>query len=470
MNADKLDPEQQPAQTPAERVQSMRPVGGGQFAAFAGSTTLANTTALVLGVAASIIAARALGPTGKGTLMFLRTVPNMVFAMGNLGIGSAIAYRIARGLTPAPRMAGLALVSGVAFGLAGILVALVFMGPPNKLWGQVSPWVVWVALAMLPLIFLENFLGRTLIAQLNVHHVSGALIVGAVVTCSSLAVVLLLLKADVPGAVLAYTGPKVLVVVLLLIMVWRQVGFSLHFDRTMLVATLGYGIIAHLLLFSNQMVYKVDIFFVKAWQGDAQLGLYSVSAQLAQLFWLMPNALSKVLRPVASRDSEERSRHALGLCRMQSAVNIVGGPILVAVAPLLIRLYGIRFQPAVWPFYALLPGVLMLPIYKYLVTDLTARGKQRFALLVSLSGLSVDVVLVALLVPRGAWYGGIVGAGIASTVAYSLMALAMASYYVRRRGVRYRDIFVPTRSDWLAVSSLAKTVLDRIRRRPSAQP
>jgi O-antigen/teichoic acid export membrane protein len=244
---------------------------------------------------------------------------------------------------------------------------------------------------------------------------------------------------------------------------WRHAGFSFRFDPAFLKGAVGYGFLSYLLMLSNMMVYKVDIFFVKGFLGNTQLGFYSVAAGLAGFLWLIPNAIGLVLLPVSAKRASERSELALKLCRLQMGVSVLAGPLLAASAPLLILIYGERFWPALWPLYALLPGVLMFPVFKYLTIDMAARGKQWLPLLVSIGGVLLDVALVVLLVPLGTWYGGIVGAGLASTVAYSAMALAMAAYFVRQCGARFSDIYIPTRSDWKSILSLVR------RARPAPQ-
>jgi O-antigen/teichoic acid export membrane protein len=419
-----------------------------------GTTATAQVAGLFLGTAASVIVARMLGPEGKGAVTFLLTVASFLHTFGHLGIGSAITYRVSRGLTEARVAAGYAVMLSLGLGLACFGGALVVILPRYTNWTEAA--VVVIGLMLTPLLFMEDYLGRTLNALLKIHQNNLVAVAKGVLTIVFLGLLVWWFDQGVGGAMGAYVLAAVGTVAMQIFFTWRHAGFTFRFDPAFLKGAVGYGFLSYLLLLSNQMVYKVDIFFVKGFLGNTQLGFYSVSAALAGFLWLIPNAIGHVLLPVAARQTSERSELALKLCRLQMGVSVVAGPLLAAAAPLLIMIYGERFWPALWPFYALLPGVLFYPVFKFLTIDLAARGKQRVPLLISVGGLILDVALVLLLVPRTAWYGGIVGAGLASTIAYSAMALAMAAYFIRQCGARFSDIYIPTRSDWNSILSLVR--------------
>jgi len=436
---------------------------GPRFAAMVGTTATTQVANLFLSTAASVIVARMLGPEGKGTVTFLLTVSSFLYSFGHLGIGSAITYRVSRGLTEARIAAGYAVMLSLGLGLACFGGAVLVIAPRYANWTDAA--VVVIGLTLTPLMFMEDYLGRTLGGLLKIHQQNLVAIVKNVLALVFLGLLVWRFDQGVGGAMGAYVLAAVGAVAMLLFFTWRYAGMTFRFDPAFLKGAVGYGFLSYLLLLSNLMVYKVDIFFVKGFLGNTQLGFYSVGAALAGLIWMIPNAIGFVLLPVSARRASERSELALRLCRIQMGVNVLAGPLLAAAAPLLILIYGERFWPALWPLYALLPGILMHPIFKYLTTNLAARGEQRVPLLISIGGLILDVALILLLVPRSAWYGGIVGAGLASTIAYSWKALALALYYVRYRGARYRDIFWPTRSDWRSLWSLRKEVFNRLRLR-----
>jgi len=452
---------------PDEEAPHLKRPSGGQFAAFATTSAITNFISLIAGFGASILLARYLGRAGKGQFTFLITISNMIFSVGNLGLGSAIAYRVSRGLTKPAVAATYAVTLGLLIGAAGIGIALVIVPPGSDAWSGLALWVILVALAMAPVHFMDRFLGRLMSALLKIHvsNVLGSL--RAILRVAILLVLILMLKWGLAGAVVATAGAVAICTALRLGVVWRTSGLRLEWDGDFLKGAFSYGILAYLLLLTMELVVKVDIFFVRSWCGDAQLGIYSVAAGVAQMFWLLPGAITSVLFPVAARRRQDRGGYVLALCRLQMGLGLLGGPLLAAAAPLVIWAHGSQFMASLWPFYGLLPGILLYPIGKYLAVDLAARGNQRVPLLVSVATLAIDLVLIVLLVPLDAWYGGIQGAAFASSVAYSSNALALAVYYARKTDVRLREIFVPARSDLAPLKRGLGAVLEKLNRRYS---
>ncbi len=104
----------------------------------------------------------------------------------------------------------------------------------------------------------------------------------------------------------------------------------------------------------------------------------------------------------------------------------------------------------------LLPGIFTLTVGKVLVAELLAREKIRFTIWLSLAAASLNAVANFGLVPRM----GIAGAGLASSLSYSLVSAIVAWYYVRETGVSW-DALVPRRSDLLVYVMLWHRVRKR---------
>jgi len=455
------------ATPPAPEPEASRPErpSGGQFAAFATTSAITNVISLIAGFGGSILLARYLGRAGKGQFTFLMTISAVIFSTGNLGLGSAITYRVSRGLTQ-PAVAGAhAVILGLLIGLGGLGVTILLVPPENEAWSGLALPVILVALAMAPVNFVDRFLGRLLSALLKIH-VSNALgSLRAILRLGLLLLLLVVLKWNVGGAVVATVGALTICTALRLAVVWRTCGVRLTWDGDFLKGAVSYGVLAYLLLLTMELVVKVDVFFVKSWCGDGQLGVYSVAAGVAQMFWLLPGAVTSALFPVAARRKQDRGGYVLTLCRLQVGLGLLGGPLLAAVAPLVIWVHGSQFMASLWPFYGLLPGILLYPIGKYLTVDLAARGNQKVPLLFSIVTLAIDLVLVVVLVPQDAWYGGIQGAAFASSVAYGFLAMGLAVYYARKTNVRLSQILVPSRSDLAPLKRGVGAVLVKMKAR-----
>jgi len=83
---------------------------------------------LALGVIASVVTARALGPTGRGDYYFVVTFAGLLVQFGNVGLASSNTYLVASDRT---RLAGLVANSvwvALAAGVGGALVAALLLG------------------------------------------------------------------------------------------------------------------------------------------------------------------------------------------------------------------------------------------------------------------------------------------------------------------------------------------------------
>ena len=91
-------------------------------------------------------------------------------------------------------------------------------------------------------------------------------------------------------------------------------------------------------------------------------------------------------------------------------------------------LFGADFKGADTMLLWLLPGMVMMVVFKLANTDLGGKGKPYIALAIMSIAVPVNIGLNYLLIPD---MGG-VGAALASTASYTLSALIMIMIYSRR--------------------------------------
>jgi Na+-driven multidrug efflux pump len=91
----------------------------------------------------------------------------------------------------------------------------------------------------------------------------------------------------------------------------------------------------------------------------------------------------------------------------------------------------------------LLVGVVALSVHKVLASDLSGRGMPQYPSLTSALALAATLTGDLLLIPRF----GIVGAALASTLAYTLQTIVLLRIYTRLEHVRWRDVLLLDRDD-----------------------
>jgi len=106
-------------------------------------------------------------------------------------------------------------------------------------------------------------------------------------------------------------------------------------------------------------------------------------------------------------------------------------------------LYGNAYLPAAPALYALLLGIVIYPIFKFISVDLAAKNKLGISILASLIGVAINLFANLILIPKY----GIVGAGIATSISYSAMAIILIVIYARLSGIPFKNLFLIQKED-----------------------
>jgi stage V sporulation protein B len=215
---------------------------------------------------------------------------------------------------------------------------------------------------------------------------------------------------------------------------------------------------ANILQFLN---YRLDLFLVAFFRTTTEVGLYALAASLAQLLWLVSNAMATVLFPrVASNDEPEGvalDRTAF-FSRFSLASTLVLGIVLAVIAePFLRIIYGAQFEPAVVPLLLLLPGIVAFAPVNVLAAHLAGSGRPEINLAVSGASLAVTIILDLLLIPAY----GMAGAAVASSVAYITATVVIVALYCRHVHATARSVLLPTAADVRRVYERLRGLLGR---------
>ena len=392
---------------------------------------------------ALLLLARALGPSGRGTMAFMMVAAMILARLSMLGIDEAttvfaaqrpaeraalLANLVLFGLTVPPIVAGAAAVVLWSSGLA-----------PDGVGGAELVVVVLAATAtglalsgFAYLVGLSRF-GR-LAAVTAVQPWLYAAVVALVWALSGMTVLL---------ASSLWTVAQACWAVAVLYLGWRAARITRP-RWQLLQESIAFGVRAwagSLFRFLNSRVDQILVVFLAS---EATLGRYAVAVNVFEIVLYLPAAAATALLPVVSRASvDERASRVLGTFRAVALVTTVGVVVAAVIGPVLLPLlFGEDFQGSVPPFLLMLPGALgftALIIFVNALVASSAPGLGSIAALAALvSGLALDVALIP---PLGAS-----GAAIAGSVAYLVGgACAVAAF---RRGHPFSLAgLIPTRAD-----------------------
>jgi O-antigen/teichoic acid export membrane protein len=420
----------------------------------------------LLSTASGIIVARALGAKGNGTAALLILFPTVIAGFTSLGISNANGYLAgARKHTPQTLVGNslslsmaLSLLTGIAYWIA-LPISTRFLSDSNVSSPMLALAFLIVPVSLLEMYFSGVLLGLGRIAQLSIV---------SVIRFSSLLVfniiLVLVLKWGVLGVLCADITQTGICVIAYSLFLKGDVRIIPGLDRLALKDSLVFGLQAHLGTVLQFLNRRFDVFVVNFFAGAYSVGLYAVAVSLAEILWFLPNAFGYVLFPkTAASDPETARQFTPKVARLSALITAIAASGLFLVSrPLITFFYTEEFLPSLYPMWILLPGAVSVSYSQVLFSDLGGRGKPYYGTLASLIAVFVTLGGDLLLIPRF----GIVGAAIASSLAYTTNAVVAIFAYLWVSGNKLTDVLLIQKDDIRACLSLGGRIVTTMKQMP----
>lgn len=385
-------------------------------------------------VAVAFLLARLLGPDGRGVYALLLLLPSTLFALGQLGLPSAITYFAGGGRSLGSLIRAAGALGAVLAG--GLLLASLLLLPALQpvLFAAAPIDLLRVAALALPIQLAATFFGSMLWGRQLVRPYSRVLAIQSLAWLAAVAGLVGVADLGVPGALASYlvvTGAGALTIVALVLR--RRTHEAADPDAAPRGSVgagdlLGYGLRLYPAGIATFLSYRADLFLLSALVGDAgAIGLYAMAVSLAEITFQVPDSVATILYPrVAGSSRAEADQLAPGMARMTLLVALLATLALLPLAWLAIRVVLPGFEGSLLPFVILLPGTLALGLSKVLSGYISGLGLPGPVSAIAATALAVNLGgNVALIPPLG-----IAGAALASLVSYSVHAaltVALAS-------------------------------------------
>lgn len=417
---------------------------------------------LFLGIGASVILARVLGPEGRGAYALAMLLPSLVVTFGNLGIGPATAYYVARNEFCHQEILGNNILLSVGVGGVGVLVGMaVVLFFREIIFPSIPPSYLLLALTLVPGEIFFSYVNYILLGAQRIKEFNYRQLLQAVLFLGFIALALLVLRAGVVGAILASFLTWVIIDVLVFGLIKRVTGgVSFKLNLPYMRRAITYGLQAHISNILGFLNYRVDMFLVNWFLGPAAVGLYSVGVGLVEKLWMISQSASTVLFPrVAAERGEEKTKEFTPLvARTVLWITALGALVLVFLSRwIVLLLYSEAFLPAVDALQALLVGIVTLSAGRVLSNDIAGRGFPGLNIYTGTAAVATNVVLNLLWIPRF----GITGAAWASTVSYTVSFVLALFFYCRLSGNRWQVVVLPQRGDGVLYLNAGKVLLRR---------
>lgn len=422
----------------------------GELAATASKTMVVQVATYGLVFAASILVARGLGPVGRGEYYLPITAAAVAVVLVHLGLEGANTFFVSQRRYTLRQVAAastlLAPISGL-IGAAGLIV-LYALTRDSLLQGVsweafiVAPALLPIQVHMLWAINVFTLGGRVVKAQI-------AQFVGALLQFLLLVPLVLTDRLTVVSALATYA---VFIAVPWFLLVVGSRSFAPlrpAADWALVRQLVGFGLKLQVGQVFFYLLFRADILLINLILGTREVGIYSLTVILGEAVMLLTLPLVLATLPLqASMTIADAGALSFKAARFNGILAAALSALLAATLWLGIPLaYGDDFADAYPALMALLPGIIALsmarPLGNWLVRQdrpwvLTAFGTVAFA---------INIVLNVVLLP----VVGIIGASIASSIAYIVLAGSMIVWGLKSARLSAREALVPSRADYASL-------------------
>ncbi len=394
----------------------------------------------------AVAVSRALGPEGKGTLSLATAIPGIMALVFGMGIGTALTIGARERWLPVRFAAGAITLYAVFVGFGFAAIAWLWVSGASG--GGPSPAIVLAATASIGGLLLADAAGGLL---QGIGRVRAGMWLRQAVGLGQSTTAIVLILFGVPVVL------PILVAIALwtwgcggagIVLIYRAPSTDRRVARDRWWAKLvQVGIRSQFIWILLMLNYRQDVALLGALGSVADVGVYSVAVGFSEVAWFGVNALVGVLLPhlsavepnLAAARAARSIRASIAATLALSLVVLLGSYMLAA------RIFGEGFARTDVVFAALIPGLVTLAAFKIVAVYAVASRRVRVPAGLAAFGLLLNLGCNFLLIPPL----GSLGAGISSSVSYSVIAFGALVWFIRTTAIRPGDVLLPTQGDIL---------------------
>lgn len=421
-------------------------------------TFFAQTAGFGVNLACGILIARYLGPTGRGDWAAITSTISIIATFSYFAAGYAIVYlRSSRNFTR-HELFRASLVISVIGTVICLGMALIF----SRLLSHGAERSFTLALLVYGLgqffTNLGTFISMIYLADKEFGRANVMGLLPRVSVLLGYGLLLFFRQFTLLSIVLVNVAASA--ALMWLVLTWFRSAFaeSAANWRSALGEMVKYGLKVWLGLLAQSVTMRADQVIMASLLPRSVLGLYAVSVTVAELVGFFAGAAGFVVGPTtAALEGPELSRMVGRSFRMTCALVCSASFVLYLMGPVLIHVfYGAKYDAAVISFRWLVVASIPMSLFSLSKDVLVSRGQASLNMWMQFLGAAVTVACCFILIKLY----GLAGAGIASFLAYSIVASVALLFVSRKADVSLRDLLIPTKTD---VADMRMRLLRRTR-------
>lgn len=403
----------------------------------------------------SVIIARTLGPEGKGITSLVILIPSFLVLFTTLGTEITTVYFLSKKKYQLQQIINNSMFSVLFIGIpVGIL--LWFFAPQISSFflKGLNPIYLRIVASLVPIMMFQIYNQEIIRGEQRFKHYN---FINFFLYCFLFFAIILFvifLKYGIIGIlisnILAILGAGI--ISFIFIKQTHNCNFFPILHRKIFVESIKFGMkarLANVLQFFN---YRFDLFIVNWFLGVENVGYYAIAVLVGGSLWFIPDSIATVLFPkTASSDLKEASLFTAKICRNTIFLTLISAGFLFIISDYLIPIaFGKAFIPSILLLKILLPGVVMLSFWKILASHLTGQGMPQYYSYSAGIALLFTLIFDFILIPNI----GIIGAPIASTIAYSIAGFLTIFWFSIKTGINIKKIVFLTKDDFLIYKNI----------------
>lgn len=384
---------------------------------------------LLLGVASSVLAARLLGPQGRGELAAIVLWPTFMVFLFSMGNTQSIVFHTGKRRFDLSEIWTSTLVIGLVLSVCSVIAGFWIIPVALR---QYSPGIRYLALFFLmfaPLIWLTGIPTSLMQGSLELGSFSLLRLICPGIYAGGMLILYLLNRPSVADALVFQALGFAALDVYGFRLISRKLRPRWKWNFRACRSLLNFGWKTQLGSLASYVNQRLDQLILTLFVPPRDLGYYVVAVTVSMSVGFFPQAAGMVTLATGSNSGFEEAKKVIAKSFGTTFIFLfLGCTALYVVCPWLIPLaFGASFAPAVTACRVLLPGSVALGLNQVLFSG--ARALDHPSLPSYAEGLAVLITCGALylLVPRY----GFIGAAIASSMAYigSLLLSLVLLYF-----------------------------------------
>lgn len=225
-------------------------------------------------------------------------------------------------------------------------------------------------------------------------------------------------------------------------------------DREAFKSFAKYSALAYLSNIATFLCYKFDIWVVNEHYSKFDVGIYSLSTQLVQMLWILPQTIGAVLLTYASKATpEDALQMTVRVTKVGLYITTLFSLIALALSkPMIPIIYGSDFSGVTILILIQILGIIPFTIPTIIASFYASKGNFTISFWISILVTVLAMLLYLILIPNY----GVKGGAFASAITYLLGGVISLIYFCARYNVNALEILRLSKEDILALTKLIK--------------